>query len=869
VTRRYFYTIGLPAEWLATAKAGLAVAQATQDAVGEVAMLSSLGTLYWVIGQHRVAVDYFRRAIPIQQRTGASPAVEAAVLANLGAVYIEVAELEQAADHLERALVITRSIGALQQEGIAQLNLGGVYMHLGQLDRAVSSFEGALDVGNRLGAWMTQADSHRALAEAHLFLGQPERAAELYVRCGELYERAGARRFAHFSHEGLALTYVMRGRFAEAAREAEEAVAIAEEMGLLKGLCDAKNALGEALCGLGRLDEAVDRTTEALRTAEETGYPLGISAARRNLALVHRAAGRLDEARYSAGQALDNAVRYRLRVAEVDALAVLGRVRLDQGDVPQALDLALRCLELSRVTGQRFVHARAAHLAGDANPLGAGAVARLVTSEGKLHAPVLDALADAWVVEHGLPFAARAAAEMSRVKVHWTNSVRGETPRTLLFDASRGGRHYDHRYDGGVARRVRSFIAVAGSAEAEEVERALASHLADPVARLVVAYLVPHRQDWVDRVCDEIATTGHPHDWLALVYSLGSPGQLERALGNDWMAWQLERSDVLHSVVDGLGPAAAPVLASLLDDDRRSSDGRRLVLSSLAQIPTDEAFALLLDRLAGKGVQPTVQEMARRFPVRALRLLSEASGPAARLLLKAHLQRHPGLPEQVGLSPVGRAAVEEQRAPAADRLDDAVDGLPELLVRPPWTVERAPVKPVVVTGIAASAHRAIEWAPGEREAWVAAGLPRHLPDVSGGWSSTARAFEEGKLPWHKQARFFLHGPEELVTPLVDAWRPPQSWDAEQLAKALVVRFGERAIGPVLHIASFHPASAGPLLGPLVSTEVAERVADWASRLKSARAGAVAWVRRHPAHAARFLLPAAVGPTGPARRAAAG
>ncbi|GAA3460302.1 BTAD domain-containing putative transcriptional regulator [Saccharothrix longispora] len=364
--RRYFYTIGLPAEWLATAKAGLAVAQATQDAVGEVAMLSSLGTLYWVIGQHRVAVDYFRRAIPIQQRTGASPAVEAAVLANLGAVYIEVAELEQAADHLERALVITRSIGALQQEGIAQLNLGGVYMHLGQLDRAVSSFEGALDVGNRLGAWMTQADSHRALAEAHLFLGQPERAAELYVRCGELYERAGARRFAHFSHEGLALTYVMRGRFAEAAREAAEAVAIAEEMGLLKGLCDAKNALGEALCGLGRLDEAVDRTTEALRTAEETGYPLGISAARRNLALVHRAAGRLDEARYSAGQALDNAVRYRLRVAEVDALAVLGRVRLDQGDVPQALDLALRCLELSRATGQRFVHARAAHLAGDA-----------------------------------------------------------------------------------------------------------------------------------------------------------------------------------------------------------------------------------------------------------------------------------------------------------------------------------------------------------------------------------------------------------------------------------------------------------------------------------------------------------------------
>ncbi|MFE2750499.1 BTAD domain-containing putative transcriptional regulator [Actinosynnema sp. NPDC059335] len=364
--RRYFYTIGLPVEWLATAKAGLAVAQESQDALGEVAMLSSLGTLYWAIGQHRVAADYFRRAIPIQQRTGAAPAVEAAVLANLGAVCIDVGDLEQAAGHLERALVITRTIGALQQEGIAQLNLGGVYMQLGQLDRAVSSFEGALDVGNRLGAWMTQADSHRALAEVHLFLGQPQRAAQLYERCGELYERAGARRLAHIAHEGLALTYVMRGRWTEAEHEAGRAVAIAQELGNLKGLCDAKNALGEALCGLGRLDEAVEHTTEALRIAEETGYPLGICAARRGLALTHRAAGRWDEARYSASQALDSAVRYRLRIAEVDVLAVLGRIRLDQGDVAQALDLALRCAAASATTGQRFVQARAAHLAGDA-----------------------------------------------------------------------------------------------------------------------------------------------------------------------------------------------------------------------------------------------------------------------------------------------------------------------------------------------------------------------------------------------------------------------------------------------------------------------------------------------------------------------
>ncbi|CAL9656236.1 hypothetical protein SUDANB95_06771 [Actinosynnema sp. ALI-1.44] len=364
--RRYFYGQGLPAEWLAVTKAGLSVAQAIGDPVGEVAMLSSLGTLYWTIGQHRVAVDCFRRAIPIQRRAGAAPAAEAAVLINLGGVYIDTGELEQAADCLERALVITREIGALQQEGVALINLGGVYLQLGQLDRAVSSFEGSLDVGNRLGVWITQADSHRALAEVHLFQGQPERAAELYRRAVDLYERSGARGFVHIPHEGLAHTLNMRGRYAEAIEEASKALEMAEQLDNLKGACDTKNALGEALHGDGRHAEAVELHTEALRIAEENGYPWGICAARRGLAVAHRAAGRLDEARYSAQQALDSAVRYRLKLAEVDVLALLARVRLDQGDVPQALDLAHRALDRSRATGQRYVQARAAHVAGDA-----------------------------------------------------------------------------------------------------------------------------------------------------------------------------------------------------------------------------------------------------------------------------------------------------------------------------------------------------------------------------------------------------------------------------------------------------------------------------------------------------------------------
>ncbi|MGM1058652.1 DUF4132 domain-containing protein [Saccharothrix sp. Mg75] len=504
-----------------------------------------------------------------------------------------------------------------------------------------------------------------------------------------------------------------------------------------------------------------------------------------------------------------------------------------------------------------------AHLAGEATPLGAGVLARLLISEGIPLKPVVGALADAWVVEHGLPFAARAAVELSRVKLHWLSVGGRETPRALQFELPHG-RYHDLLPGGAVGARVRELIAAAE--RVEDVEQALEGYLADPVGRFAVAYLVPHRRDWVEDVCRHVLTRGHSDDWTRLVHAVGTAEQLGHVVARDWAPWHFAKSSTLHTVLDGVGPAAAPALASLLDR-ASSSDQRKLLLNALVRLPADEAFGLLLARLSAKGVQPAVQEMARRFPVRALRLLAAAPGPAARLLLKAHLQRHPDLPGRVELPPAARAVVEELRAASAARLDDAVDGLPELLVRPPWTVKRTPVEPVVVTGLTAPRYRAVEWAPGERGTWSALAAPADLREPQGGWSAAAREFAGGRLRWHLQTGFFLKAPEDLVAPLVSSWRPPESWQDDRVARALVLRFGAEAIDPALHLASHHPATAGPLIGPLVSPEVAERVADWASRLKSARAGAVAWVRRHPGHAARFLLPAAVGPAGPVRRAA--
>ncbi|MFC6089859.1 DUF4132 domain-containing protein [Saccharothrix lopnurensis] len=515
---------------------------------------------------------------------------------------------------------------------------------------------------------------------------------------------------------------------------------------------------------------------------------------------------------------------------------------------------------------RQLVDAALALLAGEATPLGAGVVAQLIAAEGIPQAAVLARLADAWAVEHGLAFTARAAVEAKRVQVHWTSSGRRETPRTLRFATPPQGRRW-HYSPGVVAARVRELVAAAADAEEEAVRSAVEDCLDDPVARFAVTYLMPHRLDWVERVCAEVEAGGDQDDWLELVLALGTAGQLERALSSESVKWRLTRPDVLHTAVDGIGPAVAPALAPLLDEDL-SADFRKVLLEVFAELPVDEAFDLLLRRLDRKGVQPAVLAMSRRYPARALRRLAAASGDTARLLLRGHLQRHPDLPDRVELGDAERAVVEEVRGQAARRVAASAEGLPELLVRPPWTVKRRVVKPPVVEGLTAPDLRAVEWREGERESWLANGKARFRWSGTPGWDQVAGSFHTGGLHWQARNALLVHGPEVLVRPLLARWEPSASWGVEELAKAVVARFGVDALRPACLVATSRPPSGvADLVQPLVSPEVAALVADWLVRLKSMRAPAVAWVRRHPSAAARLLLPAAVGPVGPARRAA--
>lgn len=113
-----------------------------------------------------------------------------------------------------------------------------------------------------------------------------------------------------------------------------------------------------------------------------------------------------------------------------------------------------------------------------------------------------------------------------------------------------------------------------------------------------------------------------------LLCSLSSVEQLaalDCPYGLGW-GWSLAE---LVTMVDGIGSGIAPALIEAFDGRIYDKEIREALLDVLARLPTDEAFRLMVRRLDLRGVQPAVAEAAERFPVRAARLLAQATGSAS------------------------------------------------------------------------------------------------------------------------------------------------------------------------------------------------------------------------------------------------
>ncbi|WP_307787358.1 DUF4132 domain-containing protein [Streptomyces musisoli] len=516
----------------------------------------------------------------------------------------------------------------------------------------------------------------------------------------------------------------------------------------------------------------------------------------------------------------------------------------------------------------RIVEATRAHLEGRHNPLGAAVVAALT-----FHWQYPDGIqVDAWVRAHGLAFAAQAVVEYFDVvpNYHQYGGRREDPWLGFRTGATTGNDWARSKF----ADRVRALLTVADEDTYRETVAALAGCRTGVRRRIVVSYLLPTEQEWVDECCVDVQQADELLRAM-LLCSLNSPEQLKhfgRRAGLVWNGWT---TALVATLAEGTGKAFAPLLDEALDR-AYNSEQTKAFANVVVELPTDEAFGLLLDRVDDKHVRPHLLEAMRRYPVRALRLLgatATGSGRHASMtgqLLVAHVLAHAELTAAV--LPELPAEVADHVSSHLDRTDRVADApaeaLPPLLVSPPWAGKRKARKPRVAAETPATPEPRVVWQPGEQEAWAKADTRNGSWRVGYDWSREIEyLLQTGRLGSFWDVRLFVDGPEDVVRPLLADYAPENYWGGETVLKPVVAKHGEAAL-PLVHRAAVrHPSTLGELLLPYRDAEVAALVCDWLARLRSADATARAWLTRHGLDAVPFLLPHAVGPVGSVRRGA--
>ncbi|MEU8344414.1 DUF4132 domain-containing protein [Spirillospora sp. NPDC048832] len=279
-----------------------------------------------------------------------------------------------------------------------------------------------------------------------------------------------------------------------------------------------------------------------------------------------------------------------------------------------------------------------AWLDGDPDPVGAAAVVTVAVQY------VRDAdgegFVDAWVLDHGLAFAACALTEASSLALGpvprparrdgagavWlvayvgsSGEAYGEIRRTTSADRLRPGRWVT---GDAAAKRLRALLAAAPEAEYGGAADRLAAHRGDPVRRRVAAYLVPTETAWVDEsLAESVAESGGMTlaDHELLVCSVSTAAQVP------YIGWVRVTPALAATLLDGLGADAFPALAQTL---RRSynADTTPTVLTALLATGDERIFPLLLDHFGEPGVPAALREAVERYPDLALKALEPLAG---------------------------------------------------------------------------------------------------------------------------------------------------------------------------------------------------------------------------------------------------
>ncbi|MEU5155405.1 DUF4132 domain-containing protein [Glycomyces sp. NPDC021274] len=491
------------------------------------------------------------------------------------------------------------------------------------------------------------------------------------------------------------------------------------------------------------------------------------------------------------------------------------------------------------------------HLDGEPDPVGAGVVSAVLSSrERNGQYSMLRPELDAWVAEHGLPFAVTATITRLGLRA-WRSykaTLRDATLRPLTLSELGSVR-------GEVDRGIRVLRGLlANASEADYAAAAAAALRGDPVERFLTMLLFPDETAWTEAVCGEYKGNGDHSTSVLLWRTIDRADLLVTAGLTRLDPWLITR-DTVGAILRNLGADALPFLTASLHQQIASSE-RHLLIDAIALVPGEDAAAFLVSRLGEEHMYQAAAEAVKHFPRRVLRAIAAAAdrtAPELRPRLAALAADIPAEHRAV-LTDADRAAVEALLEPSPTPIADSAQ-LPQILTAPPWTVKGPKRKPKSIE-LSADAGPTMAWAEGELDRWI---KPDH--DY---YSRTSDAEWERMLDKdHHNGSRTRYSTIVTYAPTSLALRALEKWDGSFNAyissdlKVIAARFGSAAAPQLVAALRANPNNHEALV-PIRSLEAARLAADWYARLKGARASAIAWFERHGADGAALLVPDALG-----------
>ena len=385
--RGYFWMRRHTGDWLTVAQAGLAAAQAGQNARAMSAAHLSLGQADRWLARYPAAIAHLEQARALARRAGSRQG-EAAALGTLANVYRDQGRMAESAEHHRQARDIYRQTGGLGGEATSLGNLGNVLIESGRLGEAIDCLTQGLAIYRQIGARPAEGNMLNSLGCAYLVQGRLDEAREHLEQALAIHRETGSREGEADGLNNIAELHRDTGQHERARELARASLALAQESGDRRIEVDANNTLGAVSGLLADPAASLRHHQGALQSASEAGYRQGEAAALIGLAQAQASLGpgHHAEARVTAERALLTTRQTGLRVLEGLALTALAAIALESGRPAEAEDAALAALAVHRETGHQQGVVRTRGILGQATaaqhnrPAGASALRRLASA---------------------------------------------------------------------------------------------------------------------------------------------------------------------------------------------------------------------------------------------------------------------------------------------------------------------------------------------------------------------------------------------------------------------------------------------------------------------------------------------------------